>query len=347
MPLKTRFTELVGIEHPILCGGMQYVGYAEMAAAVSNAGGLGTISALTAGSVEKLKEEIRKTRDLTSYPFAVNFTVLPAMMTPDYQAIVQCVIDEDIRIVQTAGRGPNSIKFEDGRDMLSMFKAAGIIVIHKCMSVRHALSAERAGVDCISLGGFEYGGHVGEDDVTHWVHAPTAARKLKVPFLVAGATTVGDQLAAALVMGADGVEVGTGFMATVECPIKHSMKERIADPKTDERSTILVLRSLRNTGRFYKNALTKEVAKIEIDNPQGDFGKMAHLMTGKRNYSSFHESGDPDDSAWTCGMSAGMITSIPTCKEFVTTLVAQAEEAIRRMPTYVVSPPGPSMASRL
>merc|ERR1712205_251517 len=161
--LRTRFTDLVGIEAPILCGGMQYVGYAGMCAAASNAGGLGTISALTQGGVENLRAEIRKPRELTNKPFAVNFTVLPAMMTPDYQSIVQAVIDEDIRIVQTAGRGPDSIKFPDGSSLLSMLKKAGIIVIHKCMSVRHALSAEKSGVDCISLGGFEYGGHIGED----------------------------------------------------------------------------------------------------------------------------------------------------------------------------------------
>jgi nitronate monooxygenase len=308
-----------------------------MAAAVSNAGGLGTISALTQGTVPKLLAEIAKFRTMSSKPFAVNFTVLPAMMTPDYQSIVQCVIDADVKFVQTAGNGPAGVKFPDGRNMLGMLQDAGIIVIHKCMSIRHALSAERSGVDCISLGGFEYGGHTGDDDVTHWVHAPTAGRKLKVPFLVAGATTVGTQLAAALAMGADGVEIGTGFMATKECPIKQGMKDRIADPKTDERSTILVLRSVKNTGRFYKNMITQEVAKVEAATP-GDFSSIAHLMTGKRNYSSFHESGDPDDSAWTMGMGAGMITGIPTCREFMDTMVAEAETVIRnRLQSLVVA----------
>jgi len=265
-------------------------------------------------------------------------------MTPDYQSIVQAVIDMDVRIVQTAGNGPHKITFPDGRSMLSMLKAAGIIVIHKCMAVRHAISAEKAGVDCISLGAYEYGGHTGDDEVTHWVSQPTAARKLKVPFLVAGATSVGSQLAAALAMGASGVEIGTGFMCTQECPIKQSMKDRIAAPETDERSTILLLRSVKNTGRFYKNELTKEVVKIESEAP-GDFGKLATLMTGKRNYSSFHESGDPDDSAWTCGMAAGMISTIPTCREFMETMVAEAVQVIQQQSQHLVKAPG--LSSRL
>jgi len=326
----------VGIEAPILCGGMQYVGYHKMCAAVSEAGGLGTISALTQGTAENVRAEIGRVRHLTSKPFAVNLTVLPSLMTPNYQEIVQAVIDEGVQIVQTAGRGPGSIKFEDGSTLLSMLKAAGIIVIHKCMSVRHAVSAEKSGVDCISLGGFEYGGHVGEDDVTHWVHAPTAARQLKVPFLIAGATSVGQQLAAALTMGAAGVEIGTGFMATVECPVPQGIKDTITSPKTDERSTILVLRSVKNSGRFYKSALTKEVAKIERKYP-GDFGKIAHLMTGKRNKTVLEESGDPNDGAWTCGMAAGMITSVPTCQQFIDTLVADAVDTIHKQPSCIVA----------
>lgn len=235
MPLRTAFTELVGCEHPVLCGGMQYVGYAEMAAAVSNAGGLGTISALTQGTAENLVAEVEKYHVLApGKPFAVNFTILPAMVTPNYQEIVQGAIDAGVTIVQTAGRSPDSIKLSDGRNLMQMLKDAGMIVIHKCMTIRHAQTAERIGVDCISLGGFEYGGHMGNDDVTHWVLQPTAARKLKIPFLVAGATTVGSQLASALAMGAAGIEVGTGFMATKEAPIHQRMKERIAAPETDE-----------------------------------------------------------------------------------------------------------------
>jgi len=246
---------------------MQYVGYANMCAAVSNAGGLGTISALTQGSPENLRAEIRKTKDMTSKPFAVNFTVLPSMMTPNYEEIVKVAIEEDIRIVQTAGRGPDSIKFPNGESLLSMFKKAGMIVIHKCMSVRHALSAEKSGVDCISLGGFEYGGHVGEDDVTHWVHAPTAARKLKVPFLVAGATTVGSQLAAALTMGACGVEIGTGFMATQECPVPKGIKDCITSPDTDERSTILVLAPCATRAASTRTQSPKRCAKSRRSTP--------------------------------------------------------------------------------
>jgi len=338
MPLRTRFTDLVGIEHPVLCGGMQYVGYAEMAAAVSNAGGLGTVSALTAGSADTLRAEIQKTRSLTNKPFAVNFTILPAMVTPDYHTIVQAAIDEGIKIVQTAGNSPDKIKVgKNGESLLAMLKGAGILVIHKCMSVRHAVAAERGGVDCISLGAYEYGGHIGNDDITHWVSQPTAALKLHVPFLVAGATAHGSQLAAALAMGASGVELGTAFMATKECPIKQGIKDAIVG--ANEQSTILLLRTVHNVGRFYKNPLTKEVAKIEAANP-GDFKPIAHLMTGKRNKEALLETGDPDGGAWTCGVGAGFITEIPTCKQFLEELVRTAENIIEeRLQQCVVKAP--------
>eukprot|EP00942_MAST-04A_sp_MAST-4A-sp1_P005621 g5621.t1 len=314
---------------------MQYVGYAELAAAVSNAGGLGTISALTQKVPENLKAEIRKYKALSKKPFAVNFTILPAMVTPNYQEMVQAAIDEGVKIIQTAGRSPDSIKLADGRNLMQMMKEANLLVIHKCMSVRHALTAERIGVDCISLGGFDYGGHSGNDGVTHWVHAPTAARKLKIPYLIAGGTTVGDQLAGALAMGASGVEIGTGFMATKESSIHQKMKERIADPQTDERSTILILQSVNNTGRFYKNPVTSKVAEIEQATP-GDFSKIAHLMTGKRNLESLQVTGDPDNSAWTMGMGAGLINGIPTVEEFITEMVNKAEETIKSQMNLIV-----------
>jgi len=334
MPLHTRFTELVGIEHPVLCGGMQYVGYAEMAAAVSNAGGLGTVSALTQGTASKLRAEIQKCRSMTDKPFAVNFTILPAMMTPDYNIVVQAAIDEGVQIAQTAGNSPDKIKLKNGESLLKMLKDAGMIVIHKCMSVRHALAAERGGVDCISLGAWEYGGHIGNDEVTHWVSQPTAGLKLKVPFLVAGATAHGSQLAAALAMGASGVELGTAFMATKECPIKQTIKDAIVG--ADEHSTILLLRKVHNVGRFYKNDLTKKVADIESNMTKPDFSPLAEHMTGKRTYASLHVNGDPDDSAWTCGMAGGFITNVPTCKEFLDKFVGTAEAIINeRLPKFV------------
>lgn len=337
MPLRTRFTDLCGIEHPVLCGGMQYAGYAELAAAVSNAGGLGTVSALTQGTGEKLRAEIQKTRSLTNKPFAVNFTILPMMVTPDYHTVVQAAIDEGVKIVQTAGNSPDKIKVgKNGESLVKMLKDAGIVVIHKCMSVRHALAAEKGGVDCISLGAYEYGGHIGNDDITHWVSQPLAGMKLKVPFLVAGATGHGSQLAAALAFGASGVELGTPFMATEESTVKQGIKDAIV--KANEHSTTLLLRTVHNVGRFYKNELAKEVTKIESENP-GDFSAIAHLMTGKRNFASLQETGDPEGGAWTCGVSAAFINKVPTCKEFLETFVGTAEEIIlERLQKAVVKP---------
>lgn len=331
MPLSTRFTQLLGIDHPILCGGMQYVGYHELCAAVSNAGGLGTVSALTASTPGTLRDEIRKTRALTEKPFAVNFTILPMMgdMLKDYHLLVQTVIDEGVKVVQTAGNSPDRFKLKDGRTLLQWLKEAGIVVIHKCMSVKHALAAERGGVDCISLGAYEYGGHIGNGDTTHWVQQAKAGVVLKVPFIVAGATAHGSQLAAALAMGASGVEIGTGFMATQECNIKQGIKDCITSPKTDENSTILLLRKVHNVGRFYKNPLTKKVAELEEKHP-GEFGPLAPYMTGKRTYKSLQESGDAEDSAWTCGVATSFITSVPTCEDFIKTLVSTAEAAIRQ-----------------
>jgi len=330
MPLSTRFTELVGIEHPILCGGMQYVGYHELSAAVSNAGGLGTVSALTASTPDLLRAEIRATRALTDKPFAVNFTILPMMgdMLKDYHLLVQTVIDEGVKVVQTAGNSPDRFKLNDGRTLLQWLKEAGIVVIHKCMSVKHALAAERGGVDCISLGAYEYGGHIGNGDTTHWVQQAKAGLALKIPFIVAGATAHGSQLAAALVMGADGVEIGTGFMATQECNIKQGIKDCITSPNTDENSTILLLRKVHNVGRFYKNPMTVKVAELEEKHP-GEFGPLAPYMTGKRSYNSLQVTGDAEDSAWTCGVACAFITHVPTCKEFIETLVATAEDSIR------------------
>eukprot|EP00658_Telonema_sp_P-2_P031953 TRINITY_DN23790_c0_g1_i2.p1 TRINITY_DN23790_c0_g1~~TRINITY_DN23790_c0_g1_i2.p1 ORF type:complete len:397 (-),score=117.52 TRINITY_DN23790_c0_g1_i2:327-1517(-) len=338
MPLHTRFTELVGIEHPVLCGGMQYVGYAGLSAAVSNAGGLGTVSALTARDPDLLRAEIRACAALTSKPFAVNFTILPMMgdMLKDYHLLVQVVIDEGVKVVQTAGNSPDRMKLHDGRTLLKWFKDAGIVVIHKCMSVKHALAAERGGVDCISLGAYEYGGHIGNGDTTHWVQQAKAGLALKVPFIVAGATAHGSQLAAALAMGASGVEIGTGFMATQECNIQQGIKDCITSPTTDDTSTILLLRKVHNVGRFYKNDLTKKVAALEEAHP-GEFGPLAPYMTGKRTFKSLQESGDPDDSAWTCGVATSFITSVPTCKEFLETLVGTAEDSIRASANLIAS----------
>jgi len=250
---------------------------------------------------------------------------------------VQVAIDEGVKIVQTAGNSPNRIKVgKHGESLLDILRGAGIIVIHKCMSVRHALAAEKAGVDCISLGAYEYGGHIGNDDITHWVSQPLAGLKLHVPYLVAGATGHGSQLVAALAMGASGVELGTPFVATPECTVKQGIKDAIV--QANEHSTTLLLRTVHNVGRFYKSELAKEVTKIEIKTP-GDFGAIAHLMTGKRSYASLQETGDPEGGVWTCGVSAAFINDIPTCKEYIERLVSTAEKIIlERLQQAVVTP---------
>mmetsp|Transcript_5657 Transcript_5657/g.7879 ORF Transcript_5657/g.7879 Transcript_5657/m.7879 type:complete len:307 (+) Transcript_5657:61-981(+) len=267
MPLKTKLTEALGIEYPIIQGGMHYVGYAEMAAAVSNAGGLGTITALTQPNAEALRQEIRKCKNLTKKPFAVNLTLLPALAPPDYGSYAKVIIDEGIKVVETAGRNP--------KKFIKFFKENGCYVIHKCVAIRHALTAQRLGADMISMDGFECGGHPGEDDIGNWVLLAQAARKLKVPFVASGGCANGAQLAAALALGAEGMNMGTRFMATKEAPIHPSIKQALVDG--DEKATTLVMRSVRNTERVFKNTAAQKVREIENKTP-GDFMAFRHLV---------------------------------------------------------------------
>eukprot|EP00397_Hematodinium_sp_SG-2012_P045344 GEMP01050900.1.p1 GENE.GEMP01050900.1~~GEMP01050900.1.p1 ORF type:complete len:291 (+),score=75.25 GEMP01050900.1:137-1009(+) len=239
MPIKTKFTEMCGVEAPIMCGGMHFVGYAELAAAVSNAGGLGTITALTQPSAEALRAEIRKCKTLTKKPFGVNLTLLPALAPPDYDAYAQVVLDEGIKIVETAGRNPE--KF------IKLFKKHNCVVIHKCVTIKHALTAVRHGADIISMDGYECGGHPGENDVTNWVLFAKAAQKLKVPYLASGSCGTGTQLAAALALGCEGMNMGTRWMATKEANVHDNIKQAIVD--ASEYDTTLVLKSLQNTER--------------------------------------------------------------------------------------------------
>jgi len=322
MVLKTKLTEALGIKHPIIQGGMHFVGYADMAAAVSNAGGLGIITALTVAQPPKgkeaLRDEIRKCRQLTDKPFGVNITLLPVGVPPDFDGIVQVLIEEKVKVVETAGRNPEKV--------IKQCKDAGMFVIHKCVAVRHALTAQKMGADMISMDGFDCGGHPGEEDVGNWVLLAQASQELSIPFVASGGTATGVQLAAALAMGAEGINMGTRFMATKEAPIVQPIKDVMVKAKVTD--TTHVFRSLKNTERVYKNKTSAEVQKIESEKP-GDFFAIAHLVKGENYRKSFQETGDAESSVWSCGQSIGLIKDIPTCQELLDRMVVEAEDIIR------------------
>ncbi|WP_349828566.1 NAD(P)H-dependent flavin oxidoreductase [Brevibacterium litoralis] len=314
--LNTRFTELLGIEHPIVQGGMQWVGRAPLAAAVSAAGGLGILTALTQPTPEDLRTEIRKTRELTDKPFGVNLTILPTINPVPYDEYVDVAVDEGIRIIETAGRNPEPF--------MEQFKAAGVKVVHKCTSVRHAVKAEKVGVDAVSIDGFECAGHPGEDDVPGLVLIPAAADKLSIPFIASGGFGDGRGLAAALALGADGINMGSRFLATAEAPVHENVKQAIVDGT--ELDTILNFRPLRNTARVRKNAPAMEA--VEILDKGGKFEDIQHLVAGARGRKVFEE-GDIEGGQWTVGLVQGLIHDVPTAHELVTRIVADAEEIIR------------------
>ena len=316
--MKTRITELFGIEHPIVQGGMHFVGLAEMAAAVSNAGGLGIITGLTQRTPDDLGKEIRRCREMTDKPFGVNLTFLPSINPPDYPGYIQAIIDNGVKIVETAGNNPQ--KYMAG------LKAAGIKVIHKSTSVRHSLKAEAVGCDAISVDGFECGGHPGEDDVPNFVLLPRAAEELKIPFVASGGVANGKQLAAALALGAEGINMGTRFIATKEAPVHHNVKQAIVD--ASELDTRLVMRPLRNTERVLNNAAVQRL--LEKEKALGanlKFEDIIHEVGGV--YPRIMQDGEMDAGAWSCGMVVGLIHDIPTCKELIEGIVAEAEEIIR------------------
>ena len=323
--MKTRITELFGIEHPIVQGGMHFVGLAEMAAAVSNAGGLGIITGLTQRTPDDLGKEIRRCREMTDKPFGVNLTFLPSINPPDYPGYIQAIIDNGVKIVETAGNNPQ--KYMAG------LKAAGIKVIHKCTSVRHSLKAEAVGCDAISVDGFECGGHPGEDDVPNFVLLPRAAEELKIPFVASGGVANGRQLAAALALGADGINMGTRFIATQEAPVHQNVKQAIVD--ASELDTRLVMRPLRNTERVLNNAAVQRL--LEKEKALGanlKFEDIIHEVGGV--YPRHMQDGDMDAGAWSCGMVAGLIHDIPTCKDLIDGIIADAEQIIRgRLASFV------------
>lgn len=316
--MKTKITELFGIKHPIIQGGMHYVGYAELAAAVSNAGGLGIITGLTQRTAADLANEIAKCKKLTDKPFGVNITFLPVIDAPDYPGYVKAIIDGGVKIVETAGRSPEQ--------WMPAFKAAGIKVIHKCTSVRHALKAEKIGCDAVSVDGFECGGHPGEDDIPNMILLPRAAQELKIPFVASGGIGTASQLVAALALGAEGINMGTRFVATKEAPVHQNVKDAIV--KATELDTRLVMRGLRNTERVLKNAAVDKLEVIEREKGLNvTFADVAPYVAGV--YGKVMKNGELDAGAWSCGMVAGLINDIPTCKDLIEGMMKEAEDIIK------------------
>ena len=316
--MKTRITEMFGIQHPIIQGGMHYVGFAELAAAVSNAGGLGIITGLTQKSPEDLDAEIKKCKTLTDKPFGVNLTFLPVLTSPDYPGYVRVIIENGVKVVETAGNNPQSV--------LPYLKEAGIKVIHKCTSVRHALKAQSIGCDAVSVDGFECGGHPGEDDVPNMILLPRAADELDIPFVASGGQADARSLVASLAMGADGINMGTRFIATKEAPVHENVK--LAIVAASELDTRLVMRSLRNTERVLTNAAVEQLLVIEKE--KGADLKFADIIEQVAGvYPRIMMEGDMEAGAWSCGMVAGLINDIPTCKELIDRIMREAEQIIR------------------
>ncbi|ORX96966.1 2-nitropropane dioxygenase [Clohesyomyces aquaticus] len=319
MPFNTELTRALGIKVPIVQGGMQWVGYAELASAVSNAGGLGILTALTQPTPEDLRKEIRRCRTMTKNPFGVNLTLLPAMVPPDYGAYAQVIIDEGINIVETAGNSPGPV--------IKQLKAVGTIILHKCTTIRHAQSAVKLGVDFLSIDGFECAGHVGETDITNFILLSRARQSLGVPFIASGGFADGQGLAAALALGACGINMGTRFMCTVEAPIHHNIKQAIVDAQ--ETDTELVLRRWKNTSRLFANKAAKDAVKIEKESPTGKFEEVAPYVSGKRGRQVFIN-GDKDFGVWTAGQVIGLIHDIPTCEELVSRIEREAAETMQQ-----------------
>jgi nitronate monooxygenase len=317
MKFKTRFTELVGIDYPIVQGGMMWVGRAELAAAVSNAGGLGILTALTQPTPDALRAEIERCRSMTAKPFAVNLTILPSVKPPPYAEYRQAIIDSGVKIVETAGHNP--------QEHVAHFKEHGIAVIHKCTAVRHALSAQRMGVDAISIDGFECAGHPGEDDIPGLILIPAAADKVKIPMIASGGFGDGRGLVAALSLGADGINMGTRFCATVEAPIHPRVKQMLVD--NDERGTNLIFRSLRNTARVGKNGVSDQVVEI-LKRPDAKFEDVAHLVRGAQGRVLL-ETGDLDAGLVWAGQVQGLIHDIPTVAELIHRIVREATDIIK------------------
>ena len=312
--MRTRITELLGIEYPIIQGGMHYVGFAELAAAVSNAGGLGTITGLTQKSADDLRNEIRKCKSMTDKPFAVNLTFLPSLAAPDYPGYVKAIVEEGVKVVETAGRNPQQV--------MPALKEAGVKVIHKCTSVRHSLKAQSIGCDAVSVDGFECGGHPGEDDVPNFILLPRAADELEIPIVASGGMADGRSLVAALSLGADGINMGTRFMATQEAPCHQNVKEALLE--ANELDTRLVMRPLRNTERVLNNAAAQKL--LEKETNLGDSIKIDDVLDQVAGvYPKVMVDGEMEAGVWSCGMVVGLINDIPSCKDLIERTMAEAK----------------------
>ncbi|MGB3809482.1 MAG: nitronate monooxygenase family protein [Parvibaculum sp.] len=317
--MKTRITELFGIQHPIIQGGMHFVGLAEMAAAVSNAGGLGIITGLTQPTPEALAKEIARCRDMTDKPFGVNLTFLPGFANPPYPEYIDAIIQGGVKAVETAGRSPEAY--------MPALKAGGIKVIHKCTSVRHSLKAEKIGCDAVSVDGFECGGHPGEDDIPNMILLPRAAEELKIPFVASGGMADARSLVAALALGAEGMNMGTRFIATKEAPVHENVKKALL--AASELDTRLIMRPLRNTERVLTNTAVEKIVEIEREKGASlGIEDIRELVGGV--YPRVMQDGDMEAGAWSCGMVAGLIHDIPTCKELIDRIMSEAEAIIRK-----------------
>mgnify|MGYP001413329070 FL=1 len=315
--MKTKITELFGIEHPIIQGGMHHVGFAELAAAVSNAGGLGTITGLTQGTPEKLANEIDKCKSMTDKPFAVNLTFLPSLTPPDYPGLVDVIVEKDVPIVETAGRNP--------AEYLPKLKDAGIKIIHKCTSVRHSLKAQSIGCDAVSVDGFECGGHPGEDDIPNFILLPRAADELEIPFVASGGMADGRSLIAAMALGAEGMNMGTRFIATEDAPVHQNVKEAIVN--ASELDTRLIMRSLINTERVLNNSAVERL--MEKEKALGEnltFADIVDEVAGV--YPKIMHEGTMEAGAWSCGMVAGLVNDIPTVEELINRIMSEANNII-------------------
>ena len=315
--MKTQITELFGIEHPIIQGGMHFVGFAELAAAVSNAGGLGIITGLTQGTPEKLDAEIKKCQVLTDKPFGVNLTFLPSMTPPDYPGLIEVIINNGVKVVETAGRNPAVY--------MPAMKEAGIKVIHKCTSVRHSIKAQDIGCDAVSVDGFECGGHPGEDDIPNFILLPRAADELDIPFVASGGMADARSLVAAMALGAEGMNMGTRFIATEDAPVHQNVKEAIVN--ASELDTRLIMRSLTNTERVLNNpAVESLMAKEKALGDDLKFEDIIDEVAGV--YPKVMMDGEPEAGAWSCGMVAGLVSDIPTVQELIDRIMSEAEDII-------------------
>ena len=316
MTFRTRFTELFGVAHPIVQGGMMWVGRAELVAAVSNAGALGVLTALTQPTPDDLRREIDRCRSMTDKPFAVNLTLLPTVTPPPYAEYRRAIIESGVKLVETAGHSP--------REHVEDFKAHGCLVLHKCTSVRHALSAERLGVDAISIDGFECAGHPGEDDIPGLILIPAVAEKVKIPMIASGGFGDGRGLVAALALGADGINMGTRFCATKEAPIHPRIKQFLVE--NDERATNIIFRKFHNTGRVAKNSVSDKVVEISA-RPDAEFEDIRSYVSGAKGRQAL-ETGDIDAGLIWAGQVQGLIHDVPSCRELVDRIIAEAREIV-------------------